>query len=176
MIRVKDVLYAQYPALFFLALAFLVAFLIDRRRSAVKSVLWVVLFAASVAGCVLLAWLGGQAKLWTFKTLFSLSGWRWVGVALAALLVTLHIVHRLERRHSRRVMEKQLQKAEQEKELAVAQAREEAAQAAREEAAFVPPAQQPAPAPQEEPAPQEHFPMQPDAPDAPEAPAPESWN
>ena len=135
MFSLKELLYAQYPALLLLAVLFLIAFLRDRRRSAVRSVLWVVLFAASVAGCVLLAWLGGQAELWTLRTLFSLSGWRWVGVALIALLIVLHVIHRLEKRHSRRVMEKELQKAEQQKEQAVAAAREEGFRAACETAA-----------------------------------------
>ena len=48
----KQMLLAQFPAFFLLSILFLIAHLRVRKRSAVKSVLWVLLFGAALAsGC-----------------------------------------------------------------------------------------------------------------------------
>ena len=45
----REILFAQFPAFFLLSLLFLIAHLRVRKRSAVKSVLWVLLFGAALA-------------------------------------------------------------------------------------------------------------------------------
>ena len=45
----REILFAQFPAFFLLSLLFLIAHLRVRKHSAVKSVLWVLLFGAALA-------------------------------------------------------------------------------------------------------------------------------
>ena len=118
-------LFAQFPAFFLLSILFLIAHLRVRKRSAVKSVLWVLLFGAALAVSILFCFLGMQAKYWTVKTLFKLKFWSWLGLAIVVVLLVLRIVFKLQNKHTRHVMEKERAKAEKEREQAVAQAREE---------------------------------------------------
>lgn len=150
MLDLRFALFAQFPALFLLALIFLVNYLTVRKRSAVKSVLWVLLFGVMLAISILFCFLGIQAEFWTIKTLFQLSVWSWLGVALVVVFVLLHLVHTAQKKHAKRVMEKELKKAEMQKEEAVAQAREEGKAEAMREAA---PAQAPADEPSDAEAP-----------------------
>ena len=48
----REILFAQFPAFFLLSLLFLIAHLRVRKRSAVKSVLWVLLFGAATFAIV----------------------------------------------------------------------------------------------------------------------------
>ena len=121
----KQMLLAQFPAFFLLSILFLIAHLRVRKRSAVKSVLWVLLFGAALAVSILFCFLGMQAKYWTVKTLFKLKFWSWLGLAIVVVLLVLRIVFKLQNKHTRHVMEKERAKAEKEREQAVAQAREE---------------------------------------------------
>ena len=121
----REILFAQFPAFFLLSLLFLIAHLRVRKRSAVKSVLWVLLFGAALAVSILFCFLGMQAKYWTVKTLFHLKFWSWFGIFLVVLIFALRLVFKLQNKHNRRVMEKERMKAEKEREQAVAQAREE---------------------------------------------------
>ena len=121
----KQMLFAQFPAFFLLSILFLIAHLRVRKRSAVKSVLWVLLFGAALAVSILFCFLGMQAKYWTVKTLFKLKFWSWLGLAIVVVLLVLRIVFKLQNKHTRHVMEKERAKAEKEREQAVAQAREE---------------------------------------------------
>ena len=121
----REILFAQFPAFFLLSLLFLAAHLRVRKRSAVKSVLWVLLFGAALAVSILFCFLGMQAKYWTVKTLFKLKFWSWLGLAIVVLLLVLRIVFKLQNKHTRHVMEKERAKAEKEREQAVAKAREE---------------------------------------------------
>ena len=116
----REILFAQFPAFFLLSLLFLAAHLRVRKRSAVKSVLWVLLFGAALAVSILFCFLGMQAKYWTVKTLFKLKFWSWLGLA-----IVVGLVFKLQNKHTRHVMEKERAKAEKEREQAVAQAREE---------------------------------------------------
>lgn len=131
---IKYIVFCQFPALFLLSLLFLISYLTQRKRSAVKSVLSVLLFGISLAAAVVLCFLGIQQKYWTLQTLFDLSLWSWIGIGIVLLCLVLHLIHSIERHHSKRVMEKELQRAERAKEDAVAQAREEGREAARQEA------------------------------------------
>ena len=121
----REILFAQFPAFFLLSLLFLAAHLRVRKRSAVKSVLWVLLFGAALAVSILFCFLGMQAKYWTVKTLFKLKFWSWLGLAIVVVLLVLRIVFKLQNKHTRHVMEKERAKAGKEREQAVAQAREE---------------------------------------------------
>ena len=121
----REILFAQFPAFFLLSLLFLAAHLRGRKHSAVKSVLWVLLFGAALAVSILFCFLGMQAKYWTVKTLFKLKFWSWLGLAIVVVLLVLRIVFKLQNKHTRHVMEKERAKAEKEREQAVAQAREE---------------------------------------------------
>ena len=121
----REILFAQFPAFFLLSLLLLAAHLRVRNRSAVKSVLWVLLFGAALAVSILFCFLGMQAKYWTVKTLFKLKFWSWLGLAIVVVLLVLRIVFKLQNKHTRHVMEKERAKAEKEREQAVAQAREE---------------------------------------------------
>lgn len=121
----REMLLAQFPAFFLLSILFLIAHLRVRKRSAVKSVLWVLLFGAALAVSILFCFLGMQAKYWTVKTLFKLKFWSWLGLAIVVVLLVLRIVFKLQNKHTRHVMEKERAKAEKEREQAVAQAREE---------------------------------------------------
>ena len=121
----REILFAQFPAFFLLSLLFLAAHLRVRKRSAVKSVLWVLLFGAALAVSILFCFLGMQAKYWTVKTLFKLKFCSWLGLAIVVVLLVLRLVFKLQNKHTRHVMEKERAKAEKEREQAVAQAREE---------------------------------------------------
>lgn len=121
----REILFAQFPAFFLLSLLFLAAHLRVRKHSAVKSVLWVLLFGAALAVSILFCFLGMQAKYWTVKTLFKLKFWSWLGLAIVVVLLVLRIVFKLQNKHTRHVMEKERAKAEKDREQAVAQAREE---------------------------------------------------
>jgi len=83
--NLRTILFSQYPALFLLAVLFLIAHLRVRKTSAVKSVLWVILFGAALAASVVCCFLGIQAELWTLKTLITLGFWSWFGVGLVLL-------------------------------------------------------------------------------------------
>ena len=121
----REILFAQFPAFFLLSLLFLAAHLRVRKHSAVKSVLWVLLFGAALAVSILFCFLGMQAKYWPVKTLFKLKFWSWLGLVIVVVLLVLRIVFKLQNKHTRHVMEKERAKAEKEREQAVAQAREE---------------------------------------------------
>ncbi len=123
--ELKEMLLAQFPAFFLLSILFLIAHLRVRKQSAVKSVLWVLLFGAALAVSILFCFLGLQAKYWTLKTLFKLKFWSWFGIFLVVFILALRLVFKLQNKHNRRVMEKERTKAEKEREQAVAQAREE---------------------------------------------------
>ncbi len=121
----REILLAQFPAFFLLSLLFLIAHLRVRKHSAVKSVLWVLLFGAALAVSILFCFLGIQAKYWTLKTLFELKFWSWFGIFLVVLILVLRLVFKLQNKHAQHMVEKERTKAEKEREQAVAQAREE---------------------------------------------------
>ena len=121
----KQMLLAQFPAFFLLSILFLIAHLRVRKRSAVKSVLWVLLFGAALAVSILFCFLGMQAKYWTVKTLFELKFWSWLGLAIVVFVFVLRLVFKLQNKHAQHMVEKERMKAEKEREQAVAQAREE---------------------------------------------------
>ena len=131
--NLRTILFSQYPALFLLAVLFLIAHLRVRKTSAVKSVLWVILFGAALAASVVCCFLGIQAELWTLKTLITLGFWSWFGVGLVLLFLVLRVVHGVEKRSSRRRLDKAMKQAEKQKEEEVSRARAEGA-AARERA------------------------------------------
>lgn len=136
MVNWKYLLLAQYPALALLAVLFLVNYLLVRKRSAVKSVLWVLLFGVALAAAVLFAFLGVHYEFWKLGELFKLGLASWLGLALVLIATVAHIVHGMEKKHNRKVMEKELERAARERDDAVAQAEEagrEAARQAREE-------------------------------------------
>lgn len=62
MLNLRLALLAQFPAFFLLSAVFLINYLIVRKRSAVKSVLWVLLFGIMLAVSILFCFLGIQAK------------------------------------------------------------------------------------------------------------------
>lgn len=145
----REILFAQFPAFFLLSLLFLIAHLRVRKHSAVKSVLWVLLFGAALAVSILFCFLGMQAKYWTVKTLFELKFWSWLGLAIVVFVFVfvLRLVFKLQNKHAQHMVEKERAKAEKTREEAVKQAREEdraeamAAQQAQEaEAAAAEPA------------------------------------
>lgn len=121
----REMLLAQFPAFFLLSILFLIAHLRVRKRSAVKSVLWVLLFGTALAVSILFCILGIQAKYWTVKTLFELKFWSWFGLFLVVLILVLRLVFKLQKKHAQHMVEKERTKAEKEREQAVAQAREE---------------------------------------------------
>ena len=125
MLDLRFALFAQYPAFFLLAVLFLINYLIVRKRSAVKSVLWVILFGLSLAVSILFCFLGIQAKYWTIKTLFTPGVWSWVGIALVIAAVVVRFVFKVRGKLDQRRLARELKKAEQDKDAAVAQAREE---------------------------------------------------
>ena len=130
--NLRTILFSQYPALFLLAVLFLIAHLRVRKTSAVKSVLWVILFGAALAASVVCCFLGIQAELWTLKTLITLGFWSWFGVGLVLLFLVLRVVHGVEKRSSRRRLDKAMKQAEKQKEEEVSRARAEGAAAERE--------------------------------------------
>ena len=121
----REMLLAQFPAFFLLSILFLIAHLRVRKRSAVKSVLWVLLFGTALAVSILFCFLGIQAKYWTVKTLFELKFWSWFGIFLVVLILALRLIFKLQNKHAQHMVEKERTKAEKEREQAVAQAREE---------------------------------------------------
>ena len=121
----REILLAQFPAFFLLSILFLIAHLRVRKRSAVKSVLWVLLFGAALAVSILFCFLGMQAKYWTFKTLLQLKFWSWFGLFAVVLVLVLRLVFKLQNKHAKHMVEKERTRAEKEREQAVAQAREE---------------------------------------------------
>ena len=123
--NLRTILFSQYPALFLLAVLFLIAHLRVRKTSAVKSVLWVILFGAALAASVVCCFLGIQADLWTLKTLITLGFWSWFGVGLVLLFLVLRVVHGVEKRSSRRRLDKAMKQAEKQKEEEVSRARAE---------------------------------------------------
>ena len=132
----REILFAQFPAFFLLSLLFLIAHLRVRKHSAVKSVLWVLLFGAALAVSILFCFLGMQAKFWS-----------WLGLAIVVFVFVLRLVFKLQNKHAQHMVEKERAKAEKTREEAVKQAREEgraeamAAQQAQEaEAAAAEPA------------------------------------
>ena len=129
----REILLAQFPAFFLLSILFLIAHLRVRKRSAVKSVLWVLLFGAVLAVSILFCFLGMQAKYWTFKTLLQLKFWSWFGLFAVVLVLVLRLVFKLQNKHAKHMVEKERTKAEKEREQAVAQAREEGRAAAMAE-------------------------------------------
>ena len=132
--NLRTILFSQYPALFLLAVLFLIAHLRVRKTSAVKSVLWVILFGVALAASVVCCFLGIQAELWTLKTLITLGFWSWFGVGLVLLFLVLRVVHGMEKRSSRRRLDKAMKQAEKQKEEEVSRARAEGAAAERERA------------------------------------------
>ena len=135
--NLRTILFSQYPALFLLAVLFLIAHLRVRKTSAVKSVLWVILFGAALAASVVCCFLGIQAELWTLKTLITLGFWSWFGVGLVLLFLVLRVVHGMEKRSSRRRLDKAMKQAEKQKEEEVSRARAEGAAAERERASAI---------------------------------------
>ena len=127
--NLRTILFSQYPALFLLAVLFLIAHLRVRKTSAVKSVLWVILFGVALAASVVCCFLGIQAELWTLKTLITLGFWSWFGVGLVLLFLVLRVVHGMEKRSSRRRLDKAMKQAEKQKEEEVSRARAEGAAA-----------------------------------------------
>ena len=125
-------LLAQYPALALLAVLFLVNYLLVRKRSAVKSVLWVLLFGAALAAAVLFAFLGVHYGYWKLSELFAFGFAGWLGLILVVAAAIAHVVHGMEKKHNRKVMEKELERAAREKDAAVAQAEEAGREAARQ--------------------------------------------
>lgn len=132
--NLRTILFSQYPALFLLAVLFLIAHLRVRKTSAVKSVLWVILFGAALAASVVCCFLGIQAELWTLKTLITLGFWSWFGVGLVLLFLVLRVVHGMEKRSSRRRLDKAMKQAEKQKEEEVSRAEGAAAERERAEA------------------------------------------
>ena len=134
----REILLAQFPAFFLLSILFLIAHLRVRKRSAVKSVLWVLLFGAALAVSILFCFLGMQAKYWTFKTLLQLKFWSWFGLFAVVLVLVLRLVFKLQNKHAKHMVEKERTRAEKEREQAVAQAREEGRAAAMAEQTQLP--------------------------------------
>lgn len=108
----REILFAQFPAFFLLSLLFLIAHLRVRKHSAVKSVLWVLLFGAALAVSILFCFLGMQAKYWTVKTLFELKFWSWLGLAIVVFVFVLRLVFKLQNKHAQHMVEKERAKAE----------------------------------------------------------------
>ena len=130
----RTILLSQYPAFFLLAVLFLIAHLRARRSSAVRSVLWVILFGVSLAASVGSCFLGIQAGLWSLKTVAALSAWSWAGLAAVVMVLLLHAVHGVERRVSRRRLEKAMEQADKQRREEVSRAREQGAAEERERA------------------------------------------
>ena len=135
MLSLRYALLAQFPAFFLLSVLFLINYLIVRKRSAVKSVLWVLLFGVSLAVAILFCFLGIQAEYWAISTMFKLSVWSWVGIVLVLIAVIVRFVFKVQKKHNARVIARELQKAEKSKNAAVAQAREEGRQEGKSECA-----------------------------------------
>ena len=134
MVDWKYMLLAQYPACLILAVYFLVKYALVRKASAVKSILWVLLFGASLAVSVLFLFLGVHYDYWTLKTLFPLGVASWIGVALMLVALVARVVHLIENKRNRKLMERELKRAAKEKDAAVAAAEQAGRRAAQEEA------------------------------------------
>ena len=137
MVDWKYMLLAQYPACFLLAVYFLVKYMRVRKTSAVKSILWVLLFGAALAVSVLFLFLGVHYGYWTLTTLFPLGVASWIGIALIVIAIVARIVHLIEKKRNQKIMEKELKKAAKEKDAAVAEAEQAGRRAAHEEAEAV---------------------------------------
>ena len=131
----REILFAQFPAFFLLSLLFLIAHLRVRKHSAVKSVLWVLLFGAALAVSILFCFLGMQAKYWTVKTLFELKFWSWLGLAIVVFVFVLRLVFKLQNKHAQHMVEKERAKAEKTREEAMAAQQAQEAEAAAAEPA-----------------------------------------
>ncbi|MBQ9720494.1 MAG: hypothetical protein IJV64_07345 [Oscillospiraceae bacterium] len=125
MINLKYLLLSQYPAMFLLALMSLFGFLRRRKKSATAATLYVLLFGITTACGTVFAYLGHQAGFWTLSTLLPLSGLSWAGIVLLAAFALVRLVHIAERRHGKRMLERERQTAERAKEDAVAAVRNE---------------------------------------------------
>ena len=125
MINLKYLLLSQYPAMFLLALISLFGFLRKRKSSAMAATLYVLLFGITTACGTSFAYLGMQAGFWKLSTLLPLSGISWAGIVLLAALALVRLVHNAERRHGKRMLERERQNAERAKEDAVAAVRSE---------------------------------------------------
>lgn len=132
--ELRTILLSQYPALFLLAVLFLIAHLRARRSSAVRSVLWVLLFGVSLAASVGSCFLGIQAGLWSLKTVAVLPAWSWAGLAAVVTVLLLHAIHGVERRVNRRRLEKAMEQADKRRREEVSRAREQGAAEERERA------------------------------------------
>ena len=119
--NLRTILFSQYPALFLLAVLFLIAHLRVRKTSAVKSVLWVILFGAALAASVVLLprhpGRAVDAQNAHHPRLLS-----WFGVGLVLLFLVLRVVHGMEKRSSRRRLDKAMKQAEKQKEEEVSRA------------------------------------------------------
>lgn len=137
MVDWKYMLLAQYPAFLILAVYFLAKYARVRKTSAVKSILWVLLFGVALAVSVLFLFLGIHYGYWTLKTLFPLGVASWIGIALIIITIVARIVHLIEKKRNQKIMEKELKKAAKEKDDAVAEAEQAGRRAAHEEAEAV---------------------------------------
>ncbi|MBR7150176.1 MAG: hypothetical protein IKD01_04100 [Oscillospiraceae bacterium] len=126
------IILSQYPLFFLLSLASLFKYLRVRKRSAVKSIAYVILFGVLLAACVASIFLGVQMKYWSLATLAVLNVWSWAGLILLLLVFVLIIAHSIEAHLNRRKLEKAMKQAEKVKDAEVRRAREEAANEERE--------------------------------------------
>ena len=128
----KFILFSQYPLFFLLCLFCLGKYTLVRKRSAVKSVLFVILFGVLLAAAVVCCFLGMQMQYWSMSTVAKLNGWSIAGLCVFALIVLLSVAHNIEARLNRRKLDKAMKQAEKVKDAEVRRAREEAANEERE--------------------------------------------
>lgn len=121
----ERIVYAQWPALLVLALACFVGYLRTRKRGAVRSTLWVLVFALLLAAALVCCFMGMHVGLWTLATLFALGFWSWVGLGVLVVLALLRLVSGIEKRRAARQLKRAMQQAEEEKQAEVTRAREE---------------------------------------------------
>lgn len=131
----KFILFSQYPLFFLLCLFCLGKYTLVRKRSAVKSVLFVILFGVLLAAAVVCCFLGMQMQYWSMSTVAKLNGWSIAGLCVFALIVLLSVAHNIEARLNRRKLDKAMKQAEKIKETEVRRAREEAINEERSRAA-----------------------------------------
>lgn len=132
MVDWKFLLLAQFPAFLLMSILFLIGYLRARKNSAVRSVLWVLLFGLALAVAVLFAFFGVHFGYWSLKTMFRFSLASWIGLILVAVAAIVHFVHGIEKRHTQVLMEQALEQAARERDDAVAQAEEAGREAARQ--------------------------------------------
>lgn len=120
MVDWKYMLLAQFPSFFIMAAYFLIRHLMVRKTSAVKSILWVLLFGVTLSVSVLCLFLGVHYHYWTLLTLFPLGFASWIGIILIVVSIAARVVHVWEKKRS----QEKLEQAEREKEAALAQAEE----------------------------------------------------